>query len=47
MARLREGDRAAFTLLVREHHTRLIRLAMIFTGSRGTAEEVVQDAWAP
>jgi RNA polymerase sigma-70 factor (ECF subfamily) len=45
VARLRAGDRAAFALLVREHHTRLVRLAMVFARSRGTAEEVVQDAW--
>ena len=43
--RLKAGDRAAFTQLVREHHVRLIRLAMVFARSRATAEEVVQETW--
>ena len=45
VGRLRAGDRAAFTQLVREHHARLIRLAMVFARSRATAEEVVQETW--
>ncbi len=46
LARLRAGDEAAFTTLVRAEHGRLVRLARIFCrGSRATAEEVVQDSW--
>lgn len=43
--RLQTGDRAAFALLVRAHHTRLLRLASLFCRSHATAEEVVQDSW--
>jgi RNA polymerase sigma-70 factor (ECF subfamily) len=45
LVRLRAGDRAAFTELVRAHHGRLLRLAGIFCRVRATAEEVVQEVW--
>lgn len=45
LVRLRAGDRAAFAVLVRQHHGRLLRLAGIFCAVRATAEEVVQEVW--
>ena len=45
LPRLRAGEGAAFRELVRRHHTRLVRLAGVFTGGRARAEEAVQDAW--
>lgn len=45
LARLRAGERAAFAVLVRQHHARLLRLAGIFCAVRATAEEVVQEVW--
>lgn len=42
---LRAGEEAAFRALVRRHHARLVRLAVVFTGGRARAEEAVQDAW--
>ena len=43
--RLRNGDEAAFALLVDQHHASLIRLAMCHVHDRSIAEEVVQDTW--
>lgn len=43
--RLRAGDEAAFTAIVRTHHASLCRLARTFVGSGAVAEEVVQDTW--
>jgi len=43
--RLRSGDEATFTCLVEDYHSVLMRLALAIVGSRGTAEEVVQDTW--
>lgn len=45
LVRLRAGERAAFAVLVRLHHARLLRLAGIFCAVRATAEEVVQEVW--
>jgi RNA polymerase sigma-70 factor (ECF subfamily) len=45
LARLRRGDRAAFTTLVERHGGALLRLALTFVRSRAVAEEVVQDTW--
>jgi RNA polymerase sigma-70 factor (ECF subfamily) len=45
LARLRQGDAAAYRLLVRRFHASLVRFAAFITGSHAQAEEVVQDAW--
>ena len=45
LSALRAGDEAAFTELVRRHHTSLLRLATSVVGSRAVADEVVQDTW--
>ncbi|TAL10072.1 MAG: sigma-70 family RNA polymerase sigma factor [Nitrospirae bacterium] len=42
---LRNGDEAAFALLVDRYHGQLLRLAMAFVASRAIAEEVVQETW--
>ncbi len=42
---LRNGDEAAFTWLVNQYHTSLVRLAQIYVASAAVAEEVVQEAW--
>lgn len=43
--RLRAGDDAAFSALVREYHRPLLRLAASVVGSPAVAAEVVQDTW--
>ncbi len=43
--RLRAGEDAAFTELVRRHAPALVGVAMGFVGSRAVAEEVVQETW--
>lgn len=45
VARLREGDEAAFAELVRRYHAPLLRLAEATLGSRAVAEEAVQETW--
>jgi RNA polymerase sigma-70 factor (ECF subfamily) len=45
LARLRQGDGAAFRALIRRFHGSLIGVAASIIGSRAQAEEVVQDAW--
>lgn len=45
LRRLKEGDEAAFTELVRALHVRLLRFAGTFVANPATAEEVVQEAW--
>jgi RNA polymerase sigma-70 factor (ECF subfamily) len=45
VARLKVGDRAAFTALVGSHGGALLRLATTFLRDRSVAEEVVQDTW--
>jgi RNA polymerase sigma-70 factor (ECF subfamily) len=45
LARLRQGDEAAFDELVTRHHSALIRMAMGYVADREVAEEVVQDTW--
>jgi RNA polymerase sigma-70 factor (ECF subfamily) len=42
---LRQGDEAAFMGLVDRYHGRMVRLALVYVGDWGVAEEVVQDAW--
>jgi RNA polymerase sigma-70 factor (ECF subfamily) len=44
-ARLRDGDESAFVALVSRHSGAMLRTALVFTGSRAAAEEVVQDTW--
>jgi RNA polymerase sigma-70 factor, ECF subfamily len=44
-ARAAEGDEAAFEILVRRHSPVLLQLAHRLLGSRGDAEEAVQDAF--
>jgi RNA polymerase sigma-70 factor (ECF subfamily) len=39
------GDERAFTTIVEEWSGGMLRLALLHTGSRAVAEEVVQDAW--
>jgi RNA polymerase sigma-70 factor (ECF subfamily) len=45
LARLRQGDAAAYRSLVRRFHASLVRFAASVIGSHAQAEEVVQDAW--
>jgi RNA polymerase sigma-70 factor, ECF subfamily len=45
LAALRRGDERAFRDLVREHHSALLRLALVYAPSRAVAEEVVQETW--
>jgi RNA polymerase sigma-70 factor (ECF subfamily) len=45
LGRLRQGDPAAYRVLVRRFHASLVRLASSIIGSQAQAEEVVQDSW--
>ena len=45
LAQLRQGEPAAYRLLVRRLHGSLVGVAATVIGSRAQAEEVVQDAW--
>ena len=45
LAALRAGDEAAFTKLVAEYESALLRLALLHVPSRAVAEDVVQDTW--
>jgi RNA polymerase sigma-70 factor (ECF subfamily) len=45
LKRFRAGDREAFTLLYREHQAAVFRFAMLMTGDRAKAAEVVQDVF--
>jgi RNA polymerase sigma-70 factor, ECF subfamily len=45
LTRLRDGDSAAYQLLVRRFHASLVRFAASIIGSHAQAEEVVQDSW--
>ena len=45
LASLRERDETAFVTLVRQYHGPLLRLAMVYAGSRAVAEEIVQETW--
>jgi RNA polymerase sigma-70 factor (ECF subfamily) len=42
---LRQGDELAYRRLVKECHSTLIRLAMMYSPSRAVAEETVQETW--
>jgi len=43
--RLRAGDEAAFSEVVRRYHEPMVRLASSFVPARAVAEEVAQDTW--
>ena len=45
LARLRDGDEAAFAELIDRYSSALLRVAMVYTASRTVAEEVVQETW--
>jgi RNA polymerase sigma-70 factor (ECF subfamily) len=45
VAALRAGDEMAFRTLVNDVHSTLIRLAMMYSPNRATAEEAVQETW--
>jgi RNA polymerase sigma-70 factor, ECF subfamily len=45
LTRLRQGDSAAYRVLVRRFHASLVRFAASIIGSQAQAEEVVQDSW--
>lgn len=45
IARLRDGDEAAFRELFDAHHAMLVRLAAAYVKSPSIAEEVAQDTW--
>jgi RNA polymerase sigma-70 factor (ECF subfamily) len=45
LARLRDGDEAAFAELIDRYSSALLRVAMVYTASRAVAEEVVQETW--
>jgi RNA polymerase sigma-70 factor, ECF subfamily len=42
---LRSGDEFAFRNLVKQYHSTMFRLAMIYSPSRAIAEETVQETW--
>lgn len=42
---LREGDEAAFEMLIHNYSTAMLRLAAIYVNDSRVAEEVVQDTW--
>ena len=42
---LRRGEESAFRALVRDYHPTLLRLALIHSPTRATAEEAVQETW--
>ena len=45
LSRLKQGDEAAFMLLVERYQAAMIRLATVYVQERLLAEEVVQDTW--
>lgn len=45
IAALKSGDETAFASLLSQYQMSLLRVAMIFVGSRAVAEEVVQETW--
>jgi RNA polymerase sigma-70 factor (ECF subfamily) len=45
VAALRAGDERAFMTLIDRYQSSLIRLALLYVGDRGAAEDVVQETW--
>ena len=45
LARARSGEREAFTQLVEQHHTELVRIAYAITGDLDAARDSAQLAW--
>jgi RNA polymerase sigma-70 factor, ECF subfamily len=45
LARVREGDEAAFETLVERYHRPMLAVARAYVRGAAVAEEVVQDAW--
>jgi RNA polymerase sigma-70 factor (ECF subfamily) len=45
VARLRAGDERAFMTLIDRYQPSLLRLALLYVGDRGAAEDVVQETW--
>ena len=45
LAALRRGDERAFAALVHQHHSAMVRTALLYVRERPVAEEVVQEAW--
>jgi RNA polymerase sigma-70 factor, ECF subfamily len=43
--RLRDGDEAAFMMVVEQYQNAMIRLALIYVSDQAAAEEVVQETW--
>lgn len=42
---LRNGDEAAFTALVEQYYSSMVRIAMIYVPDQAIAEDVVQETW--
>src|SRR5688572_31204369 len=45
LARLKQGDEAAFTALYRRHKDAVFRFALLYCGSPGPAADVTQDTF--
>lgn len=45
LARLRAGDEACYSVLIRRYHAAMAGLAQTYVKSRDSAEEVAQDTW--
>lgn len=45
LAALRRRDEAVFLALVAQHHSALLRVAMLYVPGRAIADEVVQETW--
>jgi RNA polymerase sigma-70 factor, ECF subfamily len=45
LSALRSGDEDAFAVLVRRHHSTMVRVAFRYVRTARVAEEVAQDAW--
>jgi RNA polymerase sigma-70 factor (ECF subfamily) len=45
IAGLRAGDERAFRTLIERYQASLLRLALLYVGDRGAAEDVVQETW--